>query len=344
MLRDLTIQGYRCFKDFHIDGLARVNLLVGPNNAGKTSFLETAYLLVGQDKPLCLAEMLYYRDELGESPKSHRLSDALNGGASYQIGHIFNGHELKRGQKIKLQSQKDQPLSLEIHLRSKQNGNAPAFLRFSDSETALQIRSGGIVHIQRRESLITPIYYHPFIPGTGLSVEEMSNLWDRITLTPQEENVVKALQILEAGVERISFTSGRNTMHDILVKLRGQSTRIPLSSMGDGMRRILVLAMAAAVAKDGFMFVDEIDTGLYYETQTDMWRLLIETAQRLNVQIFATTHSWDCVKAFQNALAKAHDDAAGKLFRLEKLDERIKSVEFTARDLEIAVRQQIEVR
>ena len=133
-------------------------------------------------------------------------------------------------------------------------------------------------------------------------------------------------------------------MHDILVKLRGQSNRIPLSSMGDGMRRILVLAMAAAVAKDGFMFVDEIDTGLYYETQTDMWRLLIETAQRLNVQIFATTHSWDCVKAFQNALAKAHDDAVGKLFRLEKLDERIKSVEFTARDLEIAVRQQIEVR
>jgi len=31
MLRDLTIQNYRCFKDFNIDGLKQVNLFVGNN-------------------------------------------------------------------------------------------------------------------------------------------------------------------------------------------------------------------------------------------------------------------------------------------------------------------------
>ena len=54
MLRDLTIQNYRTFKDFSIDGLARVNLIVGKNNSGKTSFLEAVYLLVNQTNPSCL--------------------------------------------------------------------------------------------------------------------------------------------------------------------------------------------------------------------------------------------------------------------------------------------------
>jgi len=48
MLRDLTIKNYRAFKDFSIDGLARVNLIVGDNNAGKTSFLEAVYLLASR--------------------------------------------------------------------------------------------------------------------------------------------------------------------------------------------------------------------------------------------------------------------------------------------------------
>ncbi len=347
MIRDLTIQGYRRFKDFHIDGLARVNLLVGPNNSGKTSFLEAVHMLVGQDKHLCLAETLYHRDELSEPPKSRRLSDTLDNGANYQIEHIFYGfygHELKRGQKIKLQSRQEEPRVLEIRLKSKQDSSTPASLYFSDGGIALQIGSGGAAHIQRRADPFAPTHYGPFIPGNGLSVDEMAYLWDRITLSPQEENVVKALQIIEADVERISFTSRRNTMSGILVKLRGQNTPIPLSSMGDGMRRILALAMLAAVAENGFMFVDEIDTGLYYETQIDMWRLLIETAQRLNVQIFTTTHSLDCVRAFQEALSQTEDQSAGKLLRLSLRSGEIQPVSYTTDDLTIAMRQEIEVR
>ena len=48
LIRDLTINGYRCFQDFSMDGLTRVNLLVGNNNSGKTSFLEAIYLLINQ--------------------------------------------------------------------------------------------------------------------------------------------------------------------------------------------------------------------------------------------------------------------------------------------------------
>ena len=58
MLHDLTVQNYRCFEDFHIDGLARVNLFVGNNSSGKTSLLEAIYLLVNFDRTKAFFEIL----------------------------------------------------------------------------------------------------------------------------------------------------------------------------------------------------------------------------------------------------------------------------------------------
>lgn len=126
--------------------------------------------------------------------------------------------------------------------------------------------------------------------------------------------------------------------------MRGQRDPFPLGSMGDGMRRILTLAMSAVTVENGFLLVDEIDTGLYYEVQADMWRLILKTAQQLNVQVFATTHSWDCVCAFQEALDNLEDRDIGKLFRLDMKYEKIRAVEYLAEDLKIALRQNIEVR
>ncbi|BAZ14450.1 hypothetical protein NIES4071_62940 [Calothrix sp. NIES-4071] len=69
MLNDLTVQNYRCLKDLHIKDFARVNLLVGMNNSGKTSLLEAIYLLVNQDDVyLSLIELLHNRAETNKFP------------------------------------------------------------------------------------------------------------------------------------------------------------------------------------------------------------------------------------------------------------------------------------
>jgi AAA15 family ATPase/GTPase len=114
--------------------------------------------------------------------------------------------------------------------------------------------------------------------------------------------------------------------------------------MGEGMHRILNLAMAAVTVENGFLLIDEIETGLYHETQTDMWRLILELAQQLNIQVFATTHSWDCVCAFQEALDELEDKSIGKLFRLNQKGDKIRSVEYTADELAVAIPHSIEVR
>lgn len=369
MLRDLTIQNYRCFKDFHIDGLARVNLIVGMNNSGKTSLLEAVYLLVSQGNPRCLAELLENRDEVVESsvlgepgkPDYHQIN--------YQVRHLFYAHRPNLNSKIALQTQTEEYAQIQIELQPNEQRypsenqyftqEIPFKLVFSsgsNEKVALGVNFDGLIEARsfnmfRPENLLShsfiPVidsigYKSLFLTNNNISFDKLSALWNRITLTPKEDQVVDALRILEPTLERISFTSS-NFNSGILVRLRGQYP-IPIGTMGGGMRRILNLAMAAVTVENGFLLIDEIETGLYYETQTDMWRLILEIAQQLNVQVFATTHSWDCICAFQEALEQSKDRSAGKLFRLSQRGEDIRAVEYTPDELSVAVRQSIEVR
>jgi AAA15 family ATPase/GTPase len=360
MLRELTIQNYRCFKDFYIDGLARVNLIVGMNNSGKTSLLEAVYLLVDQANPQCLLEILHDRGEIAPLGGDRRAI-----APSYQLSHIFHGHQLDLDQIIYIKSYKDQPLSLKIQLcRVIQQSqffedtgeiNVPAFELVLTYEPDLQIKAPILQDgsVQRRffrtENSSQPYFTSSaqqchFLTTEHVGFDQLATLWDRITLTPKEESLVKALQILEPDVERMSFTSNQTHNSGILLKLRGHHRPIPLGSMGDGMRRILNLGMVAVTAENSVLLVDEIETGLYYESQTDMWRLVLEVAQQLNVQVFATTHSWDCISAFHEALDQLEDSSVGKLFRLSRKGDNIHAVDYPAEKLGVAVRQNIEVR
>ena len=67
--------------------------------------------------------------------------------------------------------------------------------------------------------------------------------------------------------------------------------------MGDGMWRIMAMAISLAQCKDGFLLIDEIDTGLHYSVMTDMWKLIYRSALDLSVQVFASTHSNDCIRS-----------------------------------------------
>jgi AAA15 family ATPase/GTPase len=372
MLRDLTIQNYRCFKDFHIDNLARVNLIVGQNNSGKTTFLEAIYLLIHQQNIHAFFDVLDGRGEMSNIQTQLASGQTVNR-RKYQFEHIFYGHQLTPDRSIYIQSQQEQQLSLKIQVnRTNQQVVIPVAEEAEELETRFLaweliayynqnfqvkialLRDATIASLVSSQLTERNNNYFSLVDASqdnfilmrsnAIPFNELAVLWDAITLTPKEASVVAALQILEPEVERISFTSNPTNKNGILIKIRGQNHPMPLGSMGDGMLRILGLAMATVSSENGFLLIDEIDIGLYYQTQTDMWRLIFETAKRLNVQVFATTHSWDCIAAFQEALEQSEDSSVGKLFRLSRRGEDIRAVEYTPDELSVAVRQSIEVR
>jgi AAA15 family ATPase/GTPase len=95
-------------------------------------------------------------------------------------------------------------------------------------------------------------------------------------------------------------------------------SRIPLGSLGDGMRRMLALAASLVCSRDSAMFTDEIDTGLHYSVMSDMWKLVIGRAIASNVQVFATTHSWDCIEGL--SLLCQDDPSIQNKVSVQKID------------------------
>ncbi|MBL8971571.1 MAG: ATP-binding protein [Myxococcales bacterium] len=90
---------------------------------------------------------------------------------------------------------------------------------------------------------------------------------------------------------------------------------MPLRSLGDGFGRILQLVLKLLPARGGFLLIDEFENGLHFSVQEKLWTLLLRMAERLDIQVFATTHSWDCIESFTRA-AHANKAAEGLLFRL----------------------------
>jgi AAA15 family ATPase/GTPase len=182
-----------------------------------------------------------------------------------------------------------------------------------------------------------------YIQTKGADYNDLAKLWDRILYASRKDDVVTMLKILDDCVQDVNFLSHRTANAGILKKRKKQREPVPLGNLGGGMHRMLSIAINLANSEDGYLLIDEIDTGLHYRTITDMWRLVMETAVRLNVQVFATTHSWDCVRSFAEALGLQEDKEVGALFRLERRsEEEIAAVRYGADDLSFIVSQNIQ--
>jgi AAA15 family ATPase/GTPase len=155
-------------------------------------------------------------------------------------------------------------------------------------------------------------------------VDELADGWDKVVFTPEEDVVREAMRIIAPEFENLTFVRNtdagyprtRNSIQrGARVKLRDIPRPVPLNSMGDGMLRVLQLALKIFPAKGGFLLIDEFENGLHYSVQERIWQLAFEMAQRLDIQVFATSHSWDCVESFSK-VARSRSDIDGVLFRV----------------------------
>lgn len=147
-------------------------------------------------------------------------------------------------------------------------------------------------------------------------MEDLDSVWQQTVLDGDDGEVIAALAVLEPKIARLAFvhdkragqTRARVAFHD-------SRRQRPLSALGAGVHRFLGLLLACHGARGGMLLVDEIDTGLHYSVQTRMWELLATWTKQFDVQVVATTHSLDCVRAFAEVarredLARDADGAA----------------------------------
>jgi AAA15 family ATPase/GTPase len=130
----------------------------------------------------------------------------------------------------------------------------------------------------------------------------------------------------------------------VVIKLSEIPGVLPLKSMGDGINRILTIILALVNAENGFLLIDEFENGLHYSVQEQLWKIIFSLSKKLNVQVFVTTHSNDCISGFERELNSAGNTVTGRLIRLDNVRGSIKQVEFLPNELKIASEQEIEIR
>jgi predicted ATPase len=189
--------------------------------------------------------------------------------------------------------------------------------------------------------IVTPcVHLDPF---SSHSTSQLGALWDAIALTETEQEIVEALRVISSDILAISMIGSNTTRPRIAIV---KSSRFPqpvsLRTFGDGLNRLFGIVLSLCNARNGVLLVDEIEIGLHYSVQVSIWRIIFSLAKKLNVQVFATSHSWDCVRAFQEAAKESPEE--GVLIRLSKRGENVIPTLFYEHELAIATRDQIEVR
>jgi AAA15 family ATPase/GTPase len=346
-------------------GLGRVNLLVGENNSGKTSVLEAINILSAQGRLEVIWDTLTRRGErqVLEVESSGRRFHEMD------IRHLFFGHELD--QKVILEiAGKNDAIADVFTAKTVENNGESRLIELQDSaifppELALEFQWKGKIDFQialplsPMGGISTELMRYSrkpaenaipmrFITTSALDGARIVSDFEKIVLTPEENTIVQALKTIEPNLERIASVSSdqRNSLAGrggMVVKLSNSDKRIPIGSMGDGIWRMLGIALSLANARGGILLIDEIDTGLHYKAMEDMWRLVMETATRLDVQVFATTHSRDC---FEALAAISHPDVSvGSDISIQRIERgKEQAISFTEQQIVMAAESALEIR
>ncbi|ANE56181.1 ATP/GTP-binding protein [Methylomonas sp. DH-1] len=352
MLTNLRIRNFRMLEDLEIPKLGRVNLIVGKNNSGKSSILEALRLYTGKASPELMRRILISHDEYYDFNQNSNIENTNNW---HGLKNLFTNREFPENENtfISIASEEGNLIKIEyvfyyikeepvidnegdiIDITSRRVIINQSELSTIE-ETSLPTPAIRITLKSGRNTLLDlnednrkrPLSVFwllnagdslkcSFVSTTFSSTESLAKLWDQITIGPNEDIVLDALKIIDENIERLAFVESENrTGRLAIIKLKNSDTRIPLSSMGDGMSRILQLILSVFSAKDGLLLIDEFENGLHYSVQEEVWRIIFQLAKDLNIQVFATTHSWDCIESFTKAAVSSPEE--GILLKVSK--------------------------
>jgi AAA15 family ATPase/GTPase len=352
MLNSLLIKNFRSLEHLEVPKLGRVNLIVGKNNCGKSTVLEALRIYAGNAQRSLLETIASdhgerYRLQETESFEEQVIlpfQDFFSGrefpasdDKVIQIGALNDEQNFLSVQYAFMEEIAELEENVDgasiNRVRRRILLKADAASSQAELEQVLLVRKGErtfplirLLNASRpRLSGMGPgALACSFIPTQFISMDELAAAWDKIVFTEQEEVVKKALQIIDPNFENLVFVrsdqenpnaSTMRTNRIAMVKLADLDRPVPLTSMGDGMLRVLQLALKLFAAKGGFLLIDEFENGLHYSVQERVWGLLFDMADQYDIQIFATTHSWDCIESFTK-VAVGRTQTEGVLFRL----------------------------
>ena len=331
MYSRLAIRNFRGIKSLDAQGLRRINLIVGRNNSGKTTFLESLFLLGGATHPL-------FPTTLGQL-----RGQRLGGGHADPLWRpLFTSSDPRVPVKISgrwANERHDRILKMEaLEVSSYADTYEEPFGGEGGIAASTQDFVIGGLKLRYTTSsgneLVTNAIFDPktgnidapskdrddFVRTTMLSARAYSSLardaqqFSFLLKIKEEKDVIDGLHIIEPKVQRtevLSEPSGPSIYLDI-----GLDALVPLAVCGEGVVRLFSIIVELIASRNGVLLVDEIDNGLHYSVMPELWALLGELVAKHQVQVFGTTHNDDLIRSALTVFAE-REGVLG-LFRIDQ--------------------------
>lgn len=325
MLNDFEIRNFFTFEALKLSGLKRINLITGKNNTGKTALLEALRIYASNGENTVINHILqqrgYFRPSWSSSYDGLFHRKSLNKPSpEITLGRLYKYHSIRLNKADGLKQ-------IYEYLILDPNGNLTN--KFSlESSVSADYPNDEAVFIGFKNDLFN-----------------LQKVWDEmISLTPMEDEVIKILQdAVEPNIVRIDVKPG-----DTKVRLKDEKNPVSLKSLGDGVQRILTIAIglvAAGVKKGKLLLIDELEAGLHYSVQEKLWDLIFHYAKLWDIQVFATTHSNDCIKSFYYIGSKSENNGESFFCRLQyRRKGSLEAIPFEMEELRMSMELPIETR
>ncbi len=114
-----------------------------------------------------------------------------------------------------------------------------------------------------------------------------------LQLEGRESEVLSIFQTIEPRLQSLTLIPMKNTT--VVHANIGTGRPIAVRLLGEGFSRLFSIAVGMERARGGMMLIDEVENGLHYSVMKEVFSNLYDIATRFDVQVFATTHSAECI-------------------------------------------------
>lgn len=346
MIEAITVERFRGLKHLDVEGFGRVNLILGKNNCGKTALMEA--LLIAR-APALAANVAALRQQARNPSISARdferywrplfWKQDADQGLELKVRFAGGRHAIVELRKSKVSSlfidDRAAPGALPraswtIDVRTEQDGKEHQD-KIVGSPAGLQIPSG-----EGEPSL--------WIRGAPEVDENEVRYFSSLKQAGREAELASLLREIDADVSGIELLSPTGTSAELFVRLaQHDGPSLPMSMMGEGFQRCFEIGVAAVAGDMATLFIDEIDNGLHHSILTPVWRWLSTVSAKRNLQVFATTHSEECIAAASRAFTAANDDGL-RVIRLDRRQDKTVAAVYNRDLVETAIAADVEIR
>lgn len=293
----ISVDGFRGFKDFKLSNLKDINILVGENNTGKTSMLEAMHILeypgeIGHYINVCrqregkgkISPYNIFMNSISKDDSTEYKKVSIEGKINKkEIGSFIQGESL---QVIKSNSINREVKAFEGAIAYHKDGGG---LDRYENGLYLDEETDRLV-ISNKESF-SPVKITRVMPFDHID-KEISNT---VIKQGRKQEIIDAIKIFDSDIIGIETIKEEN---EIKTYIQHKTTGLlPISSYGDGLKKVVYLSSVVVNAKGGILLIDEVETALHYSALEEVFKWMIEAANKYQVQIFATTHSSEALDA-----------------------------------------------